>query len=274
MLSWQINIMLITSTFLIIASYTDLKKREVPDWISYGLIFSALGVRLLYSINYGWEILITGFLGLITCIILAYLFYLTNQWGGGDSKILMGMGAVIGLDYDLQLIFFFLGLLIVGAAFGLIWCLILAIKKRIAFIKEFKEIITKTKKWQIISIVSSGVFLILTLIYYQLLWLLIPFPIGMYYLLVFAKATEKSCFTKKVEVKNLVEGDWLAEDIIISPQKTISAKQSLNKQDLRQIWQLNSEKNISPILIKEGIPFIPAFLFSYIILIITNFNSY
>ena len=39
---------------LLIASYTDIKTREVPDWLNFGLIGAGFGINLLFSIIY-WD---------------------------------------------------------------------------------------------------------------------------------------------------------------------------------------------------------------------------
>ena len=101
-LTWQLILIVIATLYLSVASYTDLKKREVPDWLNFSLIFSALGLRSIFSFEYGWSLLLDGILGLLVCLGIAYLFYYTNQWGGGDSKLLIGMGAIIGLGFNLQ----------------------------------------------------------------------------------------------------------------------------------------------------------------------------
>ena len=49
---------------LIIASITDIKTREVPDWLSYSLIIIGLTIRLFYSLAYQeWLFLIQGLIG-------------------------------------------------------------------------------------------------------------------------------------------------------------------------------------------------------------------
>ena len=35
---------------LLIGSYTDIKTREVPDWINFGLIGTGFGINLLFSL--------------------------------------------------------------------------------------------------------------------------------------------------------------------------------------------------------------------------------
>ena len=76
----MLSIILITITFivLLIASYIDIRTREVPDWLNYGLIFTAFGIRIIYSFSLGWEIILSGILGFIVCLGLAFLFYYTN----------------------------------------------------------------------------------------------------------------------------------------------------------------------------------------------------
>ena len=46
----DVLIVLIGFVGLLIGSVTDLKKREVADWLSYGLIFSGLGLNAIKSI--------------------------------------------------------------------------------------------------------------------------------------------------------------------------------------------------------------------------------
>lgn len=129
---------------LFIASFCDWKTREVPDWLNYGLIFAALGIRSIFSIKLGWNILLSGALGFLVFFLIAMLFYRLRQWGGGDSKLLMGMGAVIGisLPFDsssLSLLWFFFSLLFLGSIYGLCWMFYVAIKEKKVFLKEFRS---------------------------------------------------------------------------------------------------------------------------------------
>ena len=83
---------------LIIGSITDFKKREVLDYLSYFLIFAALGIRAIYSVaSSDYMIFISGLAGFLMFFIMSVLLYYTGQWGGGDSKVLMGLGSAIGL---------------------------------------------------------------------------------------------------------------------------------------------------------------------------------
>lgn len=263
---------LITLTIitLLIASYTDIKTREVPDWLNYALIFSALGVRSIFSINYGYQIILSGILGFVTCFLIATFFYFTKQWGGGDSKLLMGMGAIIGISYplttpSLNLFFFFLLLLIIGAMYGLIWMLTLAIKHHYTFLPQFHLKIKDNKTAHYILLSLSLIFLILT-IFLPLLWPLILTPLFFFYLLLFILIIEQNFFYKEISPKNLTEGDWLTEEIINNNLLILKPK-TLEKSDILKLQLLYQHHQLKTVLIKEGIPFAPSFLLAYLILI-------
>ena len=111
----MLEIILVSLTFLVLsyATYTDLKTTEIPDWLNFGFIGVALGIRAIFSVEQGFTILLSGILGFVIFFILACSLYYTNQWGGGDSKLLMGMGAVIGISLPLT-----------NSSFQLLWFLL------------------------------------------------------------------------------------------------------------------------------------------------------
>lgn len=268
LLNWILGTLAIVVLF--IASYTDFRKREVPDWLNYGLIFAVLGIRTIFSFELGWNILISGALGFLVCFLLALLFYYTNQWGGGDSKLLMAMGALIGINYPLNqnswnLLFFFLALLLFGAIYGVFFLVYTAIAKRKIFLPRFKEIL---KQYRVIHYIMMGLTafgLILSFFYLVFLPLAI-FPLAFFYLLSFVSAVEKKCFLKNISPKLLTEGDWLANDLFANGKKLME-KKTLEIDDLKKIRNWHSEGKIESVMIREGIPFVPSFLIAYLVLL-------
>ena len=114
------NIILFSVVFvgLLVGTFTDIKTREVPDWVNFGLIFSGIGLRLLFSVfSFDWSFLIDGVFGLGVMVLFGYLMFYTGQWGGGDSKLLMGLGALLGLQFSINslLVVFLINVLLVGA---------------------------------------------------------------------------------------------------------------------------------------------------------------
>jgi len=61
---------------LVFASVSDLRIKEVPDWLSYGLMASALGIRLIYSLlSSNWMYFLYGAIGLGSMTAVGMLFY-------------------------------------------------------------------------------------------------------------------------------------------------------------------------------------------------------
>ena len=262
-------LILLTLAVLLAASYSDIKTREVPNWLSYGLIFSAFAIRAIFSFELGWEFLASGVLGFMACLVFAYLFYYTHQWGGGDSKLLMGMGAVIGITYSFNnssfdLLWFFLALLFLGALYGLIWMAVIAIKKKKAFKETFSLYLKNFKTLQYVLIGVTAFFIILTIFYIHF-WVFIIFPLLMFYLFLFVSSVEKSCFVVRVNPLKLVEGDWLAEPLEIEGKKF---KKTLTLKNVEALHHLYRKKKIHSVLVKEGIPFVPSFLFAYVFILV------
>ncbi|MBW2966360.1 A24 family peptidase [Candidatus Woesearchaeota archaeon] len=279
-----IDLVLLSIAFvaLFIGSITDIKTREVPDWLNFGLIFAAIGIRALYSvITFDYMFLINGIIGLIVFVIIAYIMFYTGQWGGGDSKMLMGLGAVFGLTLALnpfpKIGIFLINVFIAGAVYGLIYSTALAIKNRKKFVKEFLKFMHNKKiiKYRRIVLI---LFIILTLLILFLIkdlifkWILLAFVFVIYisfYLIFFVKAVELSSMFKYIEPSELTEGDWIAKEYKVDDKKICSPKDlGISKKQIRQLIALKRKGKIKTIKIKQGIPFVPSFLAALIITVI------
>ncbi len=254
---------LVTLAVLLIASYTDLKTREVPDWLSYGFILSILGLRIIFSLEYGWNFLLSGFLGILLFFLLGALLYYTHQWGGADSKILMGMGGVLGLPIPLQSttlnpFWFFLLLLFVGAIYGLFWMGMVALRERKVVGTKFSQLIKEWKNFHFLAIGTSFFFLLITFVI-PIFWPFVFIPLGVFYLLISVAAVEKSCFYRRVLPAHITEGDWLAE-VVTKEGKLFLRKKALGVEDILKLRKYFPTRKM---LIKDGIPFLPSFLLAF-----------
>ncbi len=268
---FELTVGAITLIVLAIASYTDLTTREVPDWISYAFIFTAAIVRILFSLELGWEILMSGAVGFLITFAFALLFYFTGQWGGADSKLLMGMGVVLGADFlfmpDAWLLpIYFVTLLFVGALFGLLWSTILAIIHHKRFWSKFKNRLKEYRREHIGVLVVTIILVVVGFFTIKALMLIGLFPLLSYYLFVYVSSIEQSCFIKKIMPHRATEGDWLVEDVKVG-KKTVIKAATLEKKHLRKLLDLEAHDKIDRIVIKEGIPFIPSFLLAYIVIL-------
>ncbi len=266
---------------LIIGSFTDLKTREVPDWLNYGLIISGFAIRLIYSLIMGdFTALNYGIAGFLAFVVLAYAMFYAGQWGGGDSKMIMGLGVLIGLNYNSILTSFLLGffinILLVGAVYGLLWSLVLMLLNFRKFLAEFKRLISNKRLKQIkkVMVISAIVFILLILLIPNLLikffiTVLVLICFITLYLWIFIQAIEKSCMIKSVNIEKLTEGDWIVKNIKIEGKRITGPKDlGISKKQIQQLLRYKKQGKISKVLIKEGIPFIPSFLIAFIITLI------
>lgn len=254
---------------LILASIQDLKTREVADILSWGLV--ALGFLFAIvktTINWNYEPILSSVIGFTFMFIIGSAFYYTGQWGGGDAKIGMGLGSLIGLYFgNYFLIMFVVLMLFAGSIYGLIYSLALAFMNYKQFKKKFLELIRREKIHRNRSIIIyTGIVLLVISIFAPIMWkmaliLLVAVSYITFYLYVFVKAVESSLLIKKYYVNKLTEGDWVNEEIKIG-KKTICSPKDLGV-TLEQIALLKKHK-IKSVMVKEGIPFIPSFLIAYI----------
>ncbi len=280
-----IIIIVLSLLALVAASVSDLKTREVPDWLSYGLLITACAVRLvLFATTYDWMILLDGLIGFGFFFAIACLMFYSGQWGGGDSKLLMGLGALFGLEISTLMsldiiiflkafpIAFLVNTLIAGAVYGLFWAGMLAIKNRKAFAKELRKL--RTKKVLMVRnglvglllLTVGGMFVLSNPIEKLLLIVIFVSATLLYYFWLFTKAVELSSMHKRVAPEKLTEGDWVVDEIKVGGKRIAGPKDlGLQREQIDELIRLKKKKKISTVLIKEGIPFVPSFLIGFLI---------
>lgn len=254
--------------WIIFAVVQDLKKREVPDWLNFSLIIFALGFRFFYSLfsqeDFGF--FYQGLIGFGIFLVLGNLLYYGHMFAGGDAKLMIALGPVLPFSEtflgNLKLfVLFFVLLLFVGAVYSLTASIFLSMKNFKKFRKEFGKQMKKNK-----TALSAIMFLGLALMAvgfseksffsFGILIFLLP------YFYVYLKAVDESCMVKHIKTKELSEGDWLYRDLKIG-KKLIKAKwDGLSKEEIRLI-----RKKYKSVIIKQGIPFTPAFLMAFLIFI-------
>ncbi len=255
-----------------LASITDLKKREVPDWLSYGMIFAGLGSRALESVLLkDYLPFLTGLLAFGAAFVIANLFYYTKQWGGGDSKLLMGVGAIFGNGLPISgltspwpfLALFILNLFIAGSLYGLFYTLGLSIKHWKRIKQELKK---QNRNYFLFALLAFLLLLsisfFLTEIYQTLFLISIVFVYFFFNLYFFVKIVEKISMQSWMNVEKLTEGDWVLNTVKVG-SKTICTPKDLGLEK-KQI-ELLKKHGIKKVLVKEGIPFVPAFFFALLL---------
>src|SRR3989338_6853087 len=215
---------------LVIGSYTDFKTREVPDWFSYGLIFAGVFLHGVYSaVIWSWTPLLYSLFGLGIGIGIALAMFYLGQWGGGDSKMMMALGAIIEKEFSR-----------------------IYHEKKNIFLRRILVIAA-------IILIIFSLFLPLSLKIYLIVLIMVIF--ASYLLYIFAKSIEKCCMIKKVNHSVLTEGDWIAKDVVVR-KKRICGPKDLGI-SLEQIEKLK-KLHVKEVLVKEGIPFVPSFLIAFL----------
>jgi len=277
----DILLLILTIIALIFATVVDIKIKEVPNWLSYNLIISALAIRLISAItNQDFNYFTISLIALVIIYAIGSILYHFQIWGGGDSKLLIGLVTVfatppyfINSKYPF-LIILILSILIVGAIYGLLYALGLAIKNKKEFLKQYKKII-QNKKIRIIKISLLALSIVLMILAIIIQGALIKLIIGgiiiilisYTYIWIFAKSVENSCMYVHLPINKLVEGDWVVEDIkqnnkIIYQKK----KTGIEKIDIENL----KKHKIKTVLVKQGFPFVPSFLIGTILALIVS----
>lgn len=261
---------------LFFASITDLRSREVPDWISYTLIIFGLGSNALSAVFQ--KSLMPIILAATATIILyacARLLFSLSHFGGGDAKLLIALGALFGnppMQTQTALFFFnlpflaivLLNLLIIGSLYGMLYALVIAIQHARPFAKACAEqnAMPRFRKMKRLALIIAVPLALLTnltpiptmakLFANAIILLILLYP----HIQVIAKAIEISCLTKTIPLTKLTLGDWLAADIIHN-RKVIArpSKQGVDEATLTAL----KKAHIRNVVVRYGIPFVPAF---------------
>jgi Flp pilus assembly protein protease CpaA len=268
---------------LIIGSITDLRTREVPDYLNFILITIGFGMAILASsINKDITYIFTSLIGFAFCFIFSIIMYYSGQWGGGDAKMLMGIGSVIGISYttlrSFEMPFLLLFLILtffIGGIYGLVWLSIILIKNWQSFKKIYKITYDESNKYLRYGLYFSIPILIIWALsieefYLKVILIVLSIMlIFLYYSFIAIKVLEEIAFIKEQPIEKVTEGDWVAEDIIVNGKTIINKKNlGITKEQLTELNILVKKGKLKTVKIKYGIPFVPSFLLAFIATII------
>ncbi|MCK4634671.1 MAG: prepilin peptidase [Candidatus Aenigmarchaeota archaeon] len=259
-----------------LASYFDLKTTEIPDEIPLAMVVLGLLTRFGYALFTGnWNFLLIPALIGGGFFLFGLLMYYTGQWGGGDAKLLGAIGILMGtlpegiatvsaLPLFIDII---LNIFLVGAVYIIVYAFVMALRNKKITKGFFKSIKGDVNEFIIFIFVIIVIIGANALIFWKTfgvlnVWLAVAIGTsgtGFYFLWKFLRCVERIGFTKKVMVKDLMEGDMLGEDI---------KKLNLNKKIIRGLTkeEVKKIKRIKKtVWIREGVRFGPVFPISVIV---------
>jgi prepilin peptidase CpaA len=97
------TIWILSAIFALAAGITDLRSRRIPNWLTYPAIPCAV---VLHSIASGWQGAKLSLLGTALGLGLLLPFVLIRSLGGGDWKLIGGLGAFFGPQKLMQVLIF------------------------------------------------------------------------------------------------------------------------------------------------------------------------
>lgn len=272
--TYNIMVVIVSMVVLAVGSFTDFQKREVADWINYGLFFAAIGLRLIYSaITLDPFVILEGFIGFIAFTVFGFGMFYLGQWGGGDTKMIIGLGTLFGLKvipFDLYavgnslLVSFLVNSLLVGSLYGLLWSVVLVFKNRKKFLKNWKIVSKRFQAFKILFALLGAVLIFAGFFLEDMGIFLVPLgmlAIVMIYSFIFTRSIEKGCMIAMLPPSKITEGDWIEKDV------KVKGKYICGPRDLgiskKQIALLKKYK-VKKVAVKNGIPFVPSFLLGFI----------
>jgi len=243
----------ITLSFLILVSILDLLTRETPYFISFAFILIGFFANLiLLTQNFSWFLIIN----IILAFLISYFKYRLGLWGGGDFLMFLGIVFYLNLAFpflEFNVFYYLFSLYLATLVYNIIYVLIIYFKHK--FFNKYETIF---------FIFFFLLFFInkFLAIFLLLLWLIVVI-----------NKLDLLYFTKKVSINELKEEDWIAyevykdDKVVLEPEEF---KEGIDEQTIKKLKQLG----IKNVYIKDGIPYLPAFLLAYLFLLAFSFFDF
>jgi Flp pilus assembly protein protease CpaA len=246
---------------IIVASMQDLKRREVDNWLNLLLLVSGLVFVFFGAILRGEpDIIFLATFLLVVMFFVMNLFYYGRVFAGGDAKLLLAMTMFfLGVNFWESvgnIGIFLLFLMLAGSIYGLVYSFVLWLKNMGKVNKEMARVAraNHVKYLEVLGVV------LMLLGFVDFLFFLIGAFIFIFPLLyVFAKGLENISMIREISGKELREGDWLVKDIKIGRNVIKADWDGLSLKDIELL------KGKKKVMIKEGLPFVPAFLIAFLL---------
>ena len=253
--------------WVLFATVSDIKTKEIPNWLNFSLIAFALSFRFFYSlflVPQDFSILYQGIIGLAIFFVLGEIFYYGKLFAGGDKKLFVGLGAVLPFFPDFfqnlnAFLVFFLLFFFSGAVYGIAGSIFISLKNPKKFKRGFKVLFKRYKRNLIFSI-SFGIiallagFFVNSFLYIGIILFLFP------YFFLFIKTVDDFCMVREVPISKITPGDWLYKDVRIGKKIIKATWSGLSESDIKLLRMRGKVK------IRYGIIFAPVFLISFVLL--------
>lgn len=269
--------LVVASTFLFLAfaSYFDLRDGEIPDKLNFA--FAALMIAFsALTFTQGFDVALLRVIPVgLAYFLFGYVLYRLGQWGGGDVKIIAGVGLSLALlnyigfhwrnvelmPYSLA---FFVNMGLASIPYIIAYSIFLTISRPSVFAKFSQTI--RTKKFIaafLLLLAPSAAAYVKGSALLSIVFIAPPF----YLLLsVYLKSVEHEALQKSVKVSELKAGDVLANDLIVDGVRIESKRsiEGMSEEKAEEIKKLAEGGRIPPeIRVKWGVKFVPIIALAY-----------
>ncbi len=232
-----------------IAGLWDLFTTDIPDEVSESMIIFGIFYWILKSLQLGTlkPLLMSLSVGIIF-FLFGYVLYKTGQWGGGDAKLLAGIGFLVPFYGNMKYfpLHLVMNVFVVGAIYVILYSIVVGFVNNIW--KKFYDEIPKTSLFASLLVIIVG--LLIPNRFVSLSVGLLGFLIIFWY---YAKTIEKHVFVKRIPTSKLKVGDVLFES---------KEWEGITKEELEK---LRKKKYVK---IKEGVRFGPVFFFALLLTVL------
>lgn len=263
------------------AGIYDLKTTDIPNISPYTMAISGIilnGIHSVISGNYSYIIWSLA-LGL-GFFAFGFLLYYTRQWGGGDAKLLSGLGFLLPiapiqmtsiLPYPLILL---INIFLVGAVYSIFYAIVVSFRTPGFFDMMKNDLSSNKGRMSIIFLSATGGMFLLSfvtaLVFGKMNMLgdviimqtyLIPVILFLVILWRFVKVVDSKIFKREVPVNELEEGDVIVEDVELE-EETLKAEliEGLTEE---QVETIKEEKDTVKIL--DAVRFGPVFFLALVV---------
>jgi preflagellin peptidase FlaK len=262
---------------LALASWVDLKTGEVPEKHSIGLAMvvalASIGCAVFYwNLDYVIQPLFAGLVAFAASYVIFYL----GQWGGGDVKILGGIGGLLGfLQADgfawpnntflgsaiPPLLTYTVNMAFIASPYVLVYTLFLGARQPRVFGVFLRRFLGR----RVLFTFGVSLLPLIFAVYYRVFFLAYVYALvpAMVAASTYMKTVEDELMTKTIGVSELKEWDIIAEEVAVDGEQVAPKGniEGVTPEQLARIKQLCAEGKIpQTIKTKWGVKFVPVLL--------------
>jgi Flp pilus assembly protein protease CpaA len=253
---------------VLFAVFQDFKRREIDDWLNLFLFFCGVSSLLFSGDLYFNHVSIVefGFFIFFTCMV-SFILYHSRFFSGGDAKLFFAITplffSIIFFDALFNVLSFIVCLVLAGCVYSLIYSGILFIRD-FRYTKKLFSLEIK-KKYSKILMAIGVVFMLCG--FFDWIFLFLGVFLFLFVLLIsFAKSLENVSMKKVLSTRDLREGDWLFDDIKVGGRIFKKNWDGLREEEVNFLKKFNKK-----VLVKDGIPYAPAFFLALILYVFSDY---